>query len=83
MDQKLTFNDGTEITGHMHEANGRLFLYLEEISLQEAFTLLIEPENTREIRAERFGQEITVRGYNDLLSISKENGMICASMGKD
>ena len=83
MDEILTLNDGTEIDGYGIEANGRLFLYMREISLKEAFDLLIEPEKTEEIRGVRYGQEMTFAGYDHLCAISEETGgMISASLKK-
>lgn len=82
MNEKLTLNDGTEIAGHLLEVNERLFLYLQEISLEDAFNLLIDPENTMIIYAERYGQKTTVTGYVALYAISRENGQICATLRK-
>ena len=45
MDEKLTLNDGTELTGHMVETDSRLFLYLYGITLTEAFELLNDPRD--------------------------------------
>ena len=83
MDEKLTLNDGTEIRGHLIETNDRLFLYLYDTTMADAFAKLIEPENTKVIRWERFGETGTVRGYKHLYCISEESGgMISAGMTK-
>lgn len=83
MDEKLTLNNGEEVQGHLLETDTRLFLYLYEISLADAFALLIEPENTKIIKWERYGTKGTVRGYKHLVSISEESGgMISASLKK-
>jgi len=85
MDERLTLNDGTEIRGHLIETNGRLFLYMYEITLQEAFELLIEPENTEAIRWERNGETGTAEGYGHLYSVTEEmdGQMITAALKKD
>lgn len=81
--EKLILNNGDELQGHLIESNGRLFLYMQGITLAEAFGLLIEPENTKVIKEERYGRETTVRGYTNLYSISNENGLICAALKKN
>ena len=81
--EKLTLNNGDELQGHLIETDGRLFLYLNGISLADAFGLLIDPENTKIIHAERYGQKTTARGYKQLYSISNENGQICAGLKKN
>lgn len=84
MDEKLTMNDGTEITGHLIETEVRLFLYMYEITLSDAFALLIDPDKTKKIDWNRYGETGTVRGYRKLMSISVEtNDMICASLKKE
>lgn len=83
MNEKLTFNDGTEVQGHQLETETRLFVYLFGVTLEEAFDLLKVPENTKVIKWERYGQTGTVRGYKILMSISVEQGgMIAASLKK-
>lgn len=83
MDEKLILNNGTELTGHLIESD-RLFLYLYDITLAEAFRLLDKPANTRVITWERYGNTGTVEGYKHLKSISEETGgMISASLVKN
>jgi len=83
MNEKLTFNDGTEVQGHQLETETRLFIYLFGVSLEEAFDLMKVPENTKVIKWERYGQTGTVRGYKNLMSVSVEQGgMIAASLKK-
>ena len=83
MNEKLTFNNGTEVQGHQLETETRLFIYLFGVTLEEAFDLLKVPENTKVIKWERYGQTGTVRGYKTLMSISVEqSGMIAASLKK-
>jgi hypothetical protein len=81
--EKLILNNGDELQGHILETESRLFVYLKGISLADAFSLLIDPENTKVIRAERYGEKTTVRGYKKLYSISDENGQICAALKKN
>ena len=83
MDEKLTLNDGTELTGHLLETETRLFVYVWELSLAEAFELLNDPEKTKKIIADRYGETKTVKGYKHLMSISEETGgMIAGSLKK-
>lgn len=82
MNEKLTLNDGTEIAGHLLESSGVLFLYMYEITFEEAFELLNNPENVKKIKAERYGATQTVRGYKELYTLSKENGLISAGIRK-
>lgn len=83
MNEKLTLNDGTEITGHLIETETRLFLYMYGITLAEAFNLLNDPEKTKKIVAVRYGETATVKGYKKLMSISVErDDMISASLKK-
>lgn len=83
MEEKLTLNDGTELQGHVIETDIRLFVYVWGKTLTEAFELLNDPEKTKKIVAERYGETQTVRGYKRLMSISDEgSGMISASLKK-
>lgn len=82
MEEKLIMNDGTEIAGHLLEAAGVLFLYMYGITFEEAFELLDNPENVKKIKAERYGEFKTVRGYKELYTISKEDGFISAGIRK-
>ena len=82
MDEKLILKDGTELHGHQIEASERLFVYIFDKTLTEVFPLLSDPEKTKSITWERYGQTGTVKGYIRLMSLSDENGMICASLKK-
>ena len=83
MDETLTLNDGTELVGHLLETETRLFVYVWGKTLAEAFELLIDPERTKKIVADRYGEKTTVRGYKHLMSISEEaGGMIAGSLKK-
>ena len=84
MDEKLTLNDGTELTGHMVETDSRLFVYLYGITMTEAFELLNDPEKTKVIKGEQYGVKQTIRGYKHLCSVSEEMGgqMINGSLKK-
>lgn len=83
MDEKLTLNDGTELMGHLLETETRLFVYIWEKTLAEAFELLNDPEKTKKITANRYGETQTVKGYKHLVSISEETGgMIAGSLKK-
>ena len=83
MDEKLILNDGTEIKGHYIETELRLFVYVWELTLTEAFELLNDPEKTKKITMIRNGVTQVVKGYKKLMSISEESGgMIASSLKK-
>ena len=70
--ETLTLNDGTQIRGHYIETETRLFLYCFEITLAESVQLLNDPEKTKVIRMERYGETSEVRGYKHLYSVSED-----------
>lgn len=81
--EKLILNNGDELQGHLLESDGIVFLYMYGISLEEAFGLLIEPENVKIIKWDRYGEKGVVKGYKHLKAISEESGgMISASLTK-
>lgn len=81
MDDKLIFNNGTELSGYLVESTGRLFLYMRGITMREAFNMLMDPENVSSISWKRFDKEGTVTGYLKLYSITEEmNGQITAAL---
>lgn len=84
MDEKLILANGTEIRGHLIDTGNILFLYMYDVTMEEMFGLLIEPENVRAIRWERYGQSGEVDGYNHLYTITEErDGMISAGLKKE
>lgn len=82
MDETLTLKDGTVLNGHQIETETRLFLYVFDHTLAEVFELLIDPEKTKSITWNRYGETGKVTGYKRLMSVSDENSMICASLKK-
>ena len=82
MDEKLILKDGTELHGHQIETEIRLFLYVFDKTMAEVFELLNDPEKTKTITWNRYGETGKVTGYKRLMSISDENNMICASLKK-
>ena len=82
MDEKLILKDGTELHGHQIETEIRLFLYVFDKTMAEVFELLNDPEKTKIITWNRYGETGKVTGYKRLMSISDENNMICASLKK-
>lgn len=83
MNEKLTFNNGQEVKGHLLETETRLFLYIYGLTFDEVYQLVKDPENTKIIKAEYLGSSVTVKGYKKLMSVSEElNGMISASLRK-
>lgn len=82
--ETLTLNDGTVLNGHLIETDGRLFLYVYDLSMAEVFTLLIQPAKTEKIIANRNKQEQVVMGYRKLVSVSDEGGgMISGALKKN
>lgn len=83
LQESLTLNDGTVLNGHALETETRLFLYIYGMTMAEVFEQVNDPEKTKKITAERYGEKQTIRGYKVLISISLEtNGMISASLKK-
>jgi len=83
MERKLTLNDGTELEGYLIADDAKLFLYVFNITLAEGFELLNDPEKTKVIKSEQYGEKVTYRGFKHLSSISEErNGMISAVVKK-
>lgn len=81
--ETMTFTNGQTVNGHLLEAAGKLFLYIDGMTLKDVFDLLIVPENSTTIRAVRFGEETTVTGYTHLTAVSEEQGgMVSAVMTK-
>lgn len=76
--ETLTFTDGTVIeNSHVLLDGNNLFFYIQtEMSLAEAFNIVVDPEKTASITALRFGEETVYEGYTDLCSISKDFGQI-------
>ena len=83
MDEKLILNDGTELDGHLIQADDRLFLYIHSISFENAFLLLSEPENVKTIRWQRYGEKGTVKGFKRLYSVTEESDtLVTAALKK-
>lgn len=83
MNEKLTFNNDVEVKGHLLETEARLFLYIYDLSIDEVYQLVKEPENTKIIKWEHIRQTGTIKGYKKLMSISVElNDMISVSLRK-
>ena len=72
--EALVFANGQSFTGHCLETGRKLWLYLQNVNLVDAFQTLIDPENTLTIRAVRYGKETIVTGYNHLFCVSEESG---------
>lgn len=72
----LILNDGTEITGHILD-NGdgiMIFVYLDGKTVVEGVTLFSDPEKTKKITANRYGEVRVYEGYTELWSASHEYG---------
>lgn len=82
--ETLTFANGQVVNGHCLETDDRLWLYMEKISLMDAFSLLSNPENYRTIRAFRYSTEREITGYTHFYCISEEaNGMVSAGIKRN
>ena len=82
--ETLVFSNGQALTGHCLETGGKLWLYLQDVSLADAFQTLADPENTRTIRALRYGKETVVTGYTHLFCVSEESGgLVNAGLKKE
>ncbi len=82
--ETLVFANGQSFTGHYLETGGKLWLYLQNVSLSEAFQTLCDPENTISIRAVRYGKETVVTGYTHLFCVSEESdGTVNAGLRKE
>ena len=71
--ETLEFANGQSFTGHCLETGGKLWLYLQNVSMADAFQTLCDPENTQSIRAVRYGKETILTGYTHLFCVSEEN----------
>ena len=82
--ETLVFANGQSFMGHCLETGGKLWLYLLDVSLADAFQTLIDPENTLSIRVLRYGKETVIMGYNHLFCVSEESdGMVNAGLRKE
>lgn len=83
MSETITLNDGTILNGYCIESSGILWCYMYQVSLAEAFELLIEPVKTKKINVNRNGQKTIFTGYKHLFCIREEDdGMISAGLKK-
>ena len=83
MDEKLILNDGTEIKGYFIISDSRLFVYMTDISLADAFALMNDPEKTKVIKEDRYGEKTTARGFKHLYTITEESdNMVSAALKK-
>jgi hypothetical protein len=73
MQETLTMNDGTILAGHAFESDGRLYAYLDDSTMSDAFTIMNDPQKTIRIAANRYGEIAVYEGYNRLRSISLED----------
>lgn len=84
MNEPITLNDGTVLTGHVAEASARLFVYVYgDKTLGEVFPLMNDPDKTKKITVGE-GDKVTIyKNYKTLCSISKESlGMISVILQK-
>ena len=84
MQEKLTLNDGTELSGHAHTDGLFLYVYLMNNTMTASFPLLNAPEKTSHITGNQYGQITEYTGYTHLKSISEESGgMVSAVLRRE
>ena len=85
MDEYLILNNGTRVPdAHCLEDGVNLFVYITgEAELMNILQLFSDPENTRVIKASRFGEKTTYTGYTELYSMSREYGNINLVLKKE
>lgn len=74
--EKLILNDGTQVNGHiLPNGDDRIiFVYIDKMSLAEGFVLFSDPEKTKRIVANFYGEETVYEWFTELTSISSEFG---------
>lgn len=85
MAQMLILNDGTILDpAHAILAGGVLCVYIDgNLTLEEAFSLLIDPEKTFRITSQEFGVVTEYERFTDLFCIRREdNGQVNAGLKK-
>lgn len=83
MQEKLILNDGTELAGHAIEDGDVLWVYLDNMTMVTGGPLLMDPEKTKIIKADRYGEKATYIGFDHLYCISEENnGQLSAGLKK-
>ena len=79
----LTLNDGTELDGYVIEDGIFLWVYLNNMRMATGGPLLMDPEKTKVIKANRYGEKATYTGFDHLHCISEENnGQLSAGLKK-
>ena len=74
MQEKLTLNDGTELSGHAIVDGLFLYVYLNNITLTASFPIMNDSGKTAKIAENQNGQITEYTGYTHLKSISEESG---------
>jgi len=77
--EKIELADGTVIeSAHCLESAGALFVYLtgDDMTMTQGFALFSDPEKTKTIKEDRYGEKKTYRGYKTLAAISNEYGNV-------
>ena len=80
--ETLMFGNHQTVNGKAIETADRLFLYMNGITLAEAFGILINSENIGTITAKRDDTEKVFAGYTNFYTISEDNGVISAGLKK-
>lgn len=83
MDQTLRLNDGSIYAGYANENRGKMWVYLLNITLADAYIFLSDPQKMSEVVSTEYGTENIITGYTHLSCISEESGnMVSAVMLK-
>lgn len=77
MMETLTLNDGTILANSHALLSGRtLWFYLGSVTFTEAFELMNDPNKTRRIISNSYGDEQEYNGYTDLFCLRREESGI-------
>lgn len=83
--ETLTLNDGTVLEGHiLDNGDGMLiYVYLDNKTLAEGYTVFSDTENIRRIVAMNHGTEHVYEGYTQIVAINTQYGNCNLTMRKE
>lgn len=83
MTEILVLADGTELYGYAENQNGKLYLYMHGMTIQEILALLEDPEKTERIISRRNDGTHIYDGFTRLEEIIEVSDLfITSTMGK-
>lgn len=80
MADKITLNDGTELTGSVIQDENILWLYIAGETFVSVFNCLSNQDKTRIIKVHEYNVTNKYTGYTHLFSLREEPGNICAGL---